>query len=939
MRKLHAFPNSGHRTVFYPLYCADTSVAATLGDLPEISADQLSWLEAKAAKDDWRSPIGKPWLQGRFAKEIREGAEVLGFWCAIELNIGASKRGYVIKRTAIQATEKLTLEERLKPAVVNGLAADDDFRQVRTKSGSYLAKSEEDLGENLTIDLSSEFEFADRIDGISLEIVWTQQAGDAIKVDLIVDFGNSRTVVLGLEQFKASQGLASVCRPILFPAAGEDVETLDYDVTNFDDAIPDSWFTLMEPVFAEEPARHVASTVESPERQRRRFFGLFGPRQKKMEQISLTPHMFRNISPAVIGPVAKKVLSGLDVEGGGLAFLSSPKRYVWDDEAAGANGKTHWTMSRQDWRADGDAKNRLRPLRGEIMRFMPNAEAEWTMDSWPFLTDGEHEVRADHSRADALVWVALSIMEHANKQIQSEAWRKNNQPFLRRELGDILLTYPAGWTEAEIDVFREKWEKARDIFAMSRMENPKLAHEKGELPEVALELDEAVAPQLAIVFSEMHHMRDYGENWIELYGRKRGNKESVRVMTIDIGGGTTDTSVVEYSDDLPGVGVDLSANLMFKDSTTIAGDRLVKDIVERVMLPMLGKKFAGDKEQKDLYERFFFTRANRDGERAKWSVISRTVIIPMIHHWLRNFSAEDVSAIDWRPVSAGASAEQIAQLNAMARAAGLNADLLDANENVQPDIELIRKTIQDWFTHIADAHARYLAIFECDLVILTGKPSELPEIRELLEKRLPIFPDRILSAKGYFAGDWLPLSRDGHIVDAKLVTALGTAVYRGVRSGLISGWRIRSDIDQTCRVQNYWGRIAGNLKPFLANDILLAPGEKEVTARLLTDSFIGRARFLNHVLPEQVYRLIYKGKQQVLADIRVRRKVTTAEGRHYAMSAEALELVSAKNAQTGAAIPLTDIKLQLCTLPRAEEFWQDTGRFEVRWPLALVGEE
>ena len=827
MRTLNAFPNSGHRTVFYPLYCEDAAVAATLGDLPKLGKPAIAWLKETAANDDWTSPVGKPWLQGRFAEEIRGGAPVLGFWCAIELNTGASKRGYVIKRSALQATRKLTLQERMKPAAVNGLAADDDFRNPRAITGSYLAKSEDELGERLIIDLSSEFEFADKIENVGLEIVWTQQAGDAIKVDLIVDFGNSRTVVLGLEQFQASQGLASVCRPILFPAAGEDVETLDYDITNFDDAIPDSWFTLMEPVFAEEPARHIASNVDDTKPQKRRFFGLFGGKKKKVEQLSLTPHMFRNISPAVIGPVAKKVLSGLDVEGGGLAFLSSPKRYVWDSEAAGANGKTHWTMSRQEWRADGDTKNRLRPLRGEILRFMPNAEADWNMESWPTLTEGEHEVRADHSRADALVWVALSIMEHAHKQIQSEAWRKNNQPFLRRELGDILLTYPAGWTEAEIDVFREKWEKARDIFAMSRMESPKVAFEKGELPEVALELDEAVAPQLAVVFSEMHHMRDYGENWIELYGRERNGKQSVRVMTIDIGGGTTDTSVVEYSDDLPGVGVDLSANLMFKDSTTIAGDRLVKDIVERVMLPLVGKKFANDPVQKDLFERFFFTRANRDGERAKWSVISRTVIIPMIHHWLRSFSAEDANAVDWTPIAAGASAEQIAHLNAMAREAGLKNDLFTPNESVQPDTALIRKTIQDWFLHIADAHARYLAIFSCDLVILTGKPSELPEIRELLEKRLPIFPDRILSAKGYFAGDWLPLSSDGRIADAKLVTALGTAVYRGVQSGLISGWRIRNEIDDSCRVQNYWGRIAGNLKPFLSNDILLAPVKKK----------------------------------------------------------------------------------------------------------------
>lgn len=264
---------------------------------------------------------------------------------------------------------------------------------------------------------------------------------------------------------------------------------------------------------------------------------------------------------------------------------------------------------------------------------------------------------------------------------------------------------------------------------------------------------------------------------------------------------------------------------------------------------------------------------------------------------------------------------------------GLKADILSPTSELRPDDDMMRKTIQDWFLHIAEAHARYLAIFECDLVMLTGKPSELPEIRELLERRLPITSDRILSAKGYYAGDWLPMSPDGKIVDAKLVTALGTAVYRSVQSGQIGGWRIQSELDETCRIENYWGRIAGNLKPFLDNDILLAPGEDKAEARLLTDSFIGRARFLKHVLPEQVYRLEHDGREQVLVDVKIRRKIVSGDGDQYSMAAEALELVSAKNAQTGQAIPLSQIRLQLCTLPRAEEFWQDTGRFEVRWPL------
>ena len=410
-------------------------------------------------------------------------------------------------------------------------------------------------------------------------------------------------------------------------------------------------------------------------------------------------------------------------------------------------------------------------------------------------------------------------------------------------------------------------------------------------------------------------------------------------MTIDIGGGTTDTSIVEYRDELEGVGVDLTATLLFKDSSTIAGDRLVRDIIERVLLPQLGVDYEANSAERDKFERFFFSRANRDGERAQWSVISRTVFIPIVHQWLRSFSdgspENPETGRAWTPLEAGAAIEQIDRFNAMAADAGLDGTLLRAGDPFAPDYEVLRQTIQDWFLYIADTHARYLAVFDCDLVILTGKPSELPEIRELLEQRLPIVSNRILSGKGYYAGDWLPLTRDGRIPDAKLVTALGGAVYRGVQTGLISGWRIRGQVDEPYRMQNYWGRIAGEPKPFLSDDVLLAPDQEEADVRLMTGSFIGRARFLNHVLPEQVYVLQWDkadSEGHKLVDIKLRRRQPSEGGNRYAMSAESLELVSATDAQTGKKLPLSHLKLRLCTLPQAEEHWQDTGRFEVRWP-------
>ncbi len=917
-RTLNAFPDSGHHLLFYPLPGLDVPPA-----------------------DDWRSPVGKVWLKGRFGLKVTETEagqriETPGFWIAVDLAVGNADRGYIVPEREKRVTRRRRLAEMADKPAINGLAARNDNQATTGGYTCYVAKAEHELPDNIALDLSAEFSIAAIAPGLELDIVFIEEAGDPISVNLIVDFGNSRTVVLAVEQTKESGGLASICRPILFPKTAHDCDELDFDVTNFDAAIPDSWFALVEGQFKTQPTRPVTAAVRNEFAQqswKERFLNI--ARRKREETVTMAPHQFCEVSPAVIGSAARDALSALDTLDGGISFLSSPKRYVWDEAPLGTAGKTHWTMHANSWRKGASGLGGLMPLKGDIFRFMPNADAKWTPDSWPALTSGDIEMRADHSRADSLVWVALAILEQASRQIESQAWRKGNQPFLRRELGDILLTYPAGWTEAEIDVFRQKWEIARDIFMLSRSEHAERRIVSGDAPKVRLALDEAVAPQLAIVYAEMHHMRDYGENWIELYGRGRGSDARVRVMTVDIGGGTTDTSIVEYSDRLPGTGVDLVAKLVFKDSTTIAGDRLVKDIIERLLLPQLGAQYGAGTDARDAFSRLFFSRAKRDSARAQWSVITRTVFIPIAVQWLRSFSAGSINnpatGKAYSPAESGASTTQIARLNQLATEAGLPGTLLDANAPLDFDMEALRRAIHDWFIHLADVHARYLAAFDCDLVILTGKPSEIPEIRHLIERRLPIDPGRILSARGYYAGDWMPMSRKGQIDDAKLVTALGTAVFNSVENSILSGWRITGEVDESYRVENHWGRIAGVLKPFSPKDVILSAGEMTATARLLTDSFIGRARFLNHVLPEQVYQLVMKNGAQALVDAKFKRVLTEQQGRKYEMSAESLVLVSATDAQTGKPIAKEDIELRLCTLPRADEYWQDTGRFEVRW--------
>ncbi|MEO0451855.1 MAG: virulence factor SrfB [Pseudomonadota bacterium] len=903
---INAFPDSGWYTVFYNL-------------------------KKDVTESEWTSPIGKPWLKGRFGSKTTldtDGNSIVekGFWVAVDLTVGKVSRGYSVADSVAQAGPQSGSK-----IVSDDLEPEGGKTKGYTSLNPYIASSLNELPEQISLQIQKEFELEKKHGDLTLNVNFLEEAGDPVKVNLIVDFGNSRTVVLALEQTGFQHGLASACRPIVFPKPGTDLDSVDLDSLDLDDAIPDSWFALMEGIFKPEPTRVLTETAPArfkPDTILGKIVQATG--RERNRKAHKAPHQFANVSPAIIGYAAKEALSDIATDVGGISFLSSPKMYVWDDAPLGVNGRPHWTMQLQPWRRSEDDAASVVPLKGTISRFLPNGATKWSLENRDADLDEAVERRADYSRADSLIWVALSILEQAHAQINSEAWRKGNQIYLRRMLGDIILSYPAGWTKDEIEIFREKWEIARDIFLLSRYAAPKEIKASGDAPRIRLALDEAVAPQLAIVFSEMHHMGDAGENWIELIGKGTGSDAKVRVMTLDIGGGTTDTSVIEYSDELPGAGVDLVCKLLFKDSTTIAGDQLAKDIIERVLLPKLGESFAEDAAGRETFEQFFLRQVKRDSDRQQRLVCTRTVFIPIALEILRQVSRGE-SAIEVDLSETGAAAKQIDLLNELGRKEGLDIDLIDTRKKLKFDTDKVDEVITDWFTHIAEGHARYVGLFDCDLVILTGKPSELPQAKRILAQSLPLDPARIISAKGYYAGDWLPISDEGVIEDAKLVTALGTVVFNAVESGMVPGWRIRSFVDDAYCLQNHWGRISGSLKPFAEEDLILPAGADEGETRMMTESFIGRSRFLNHMLPERVYKLVLKSGAKTTVDLQLKRAMPRAANDEYGIAAEGLEILSAKDAKTGKSIPLEEIQLKLCSIPLSGEHWQESGRFEVRW--------
>jgi len=915
MNQIFVFPNTGHHYSFVPI------AKEVLAKTPKLK--QL----CDQGKQGWRQ-LNYPWIRGRFAS--KDGTP--GLWVAIESNLGTIKRGSIY-----EPRREVPTGDRENPTP---FAATDVTR---------LPKDEHIVEIKMPIDGLT-------VAVVAFQVVWKEPAAvDPINVDLVVDFGNTRSVVLALEDV-ASQGgkLTAVCRPIRFLKQGGDYHELKAAETARDTSqIVDSWFVIHETMFSdmEPPAAGFEPVVEIEEEQVTVKSGMLKRDviEKRFFATARVPQMFVELSPVVLGDEARDILATINLKDGGNYTLSSPKRYAWDRDPVGKDGVACWTMVLNRWNPEARSIRRLPQMGGSLFRFLPLDGRPWEISAPPNEeTDQARRPRprpeqSSYPRGDAMIWAALSILELAYRQITSEEWSSGNQGFIPRRLRRVLVTFPSGWSEPEKNAYRARWQRAIDVFTLSRLLSRRPVSDGGDKPELVMDLDEAVASQLPFVYSEIRRLGDIGENWIELVGRckEQGSSVSVRLMTVDIGGGTTDVAIVEYADLLQGEGVNLDAGLLFRDSVSTAGDAIVKEIIERVLLPAIGNRYHDDEVKSEHFQNFFFSHDTSDELKAKWSRITKLVLVPIVRQWLQDLAkgtyGDPDTGVGWSPdrilgsegclVDVGA----LAELNQFARESPVGEDVLQDSEPIEYQPDLVAECVKQVLTPVIQSLAKYVCAFDVDLVTLSGKPSELPQVRQMLEELLPIGCYRIIQAKNFMAGDWYPMSSDNRISDAKTVTAVGAALYQAVRNGKIDHWKINSNNRQSNR-ENYWCAMPARGRARVRREPYLTPGCEEATVEIMVGTGIGRKLLPSVAKPEQVYRLRWteQGKPKdgaVNETLRVtlRRKPPLIEGQ-----IEELQLVNVESVDGTRQIRLEDVELQLCTL-EDEEFWLDSGKFEVVW--------
>ncbi len=575
---------------------------------------------------------------------------------------------------------------------------------------------------------------------------------EAIPVSLVLDFGNSRSSALLVEsRERGPQAVPLSIRNFADPFQTSD-ENFDSRVT-FHPAVFDKAFQ--------------AACVQD---------GFMSPSVARLGKEALdraleTPHRY-------------------------ACTLSSPKRYLWDGRAT--NEKWHFAH-----REDGQ----YRPVSGRVLKYIPEES-------------GGVELRADGPSAPAdpryaprtmMLFAIAEILFQAVSQVNALPYRvyqgKEGNP---RWIKHVVLTYPSAMPEEERGVYdvlvRNAVILVTHLLAIPPERRPNLTVDPATNNGVYgpfLFADEALSAQMVYLYQEVSQtFAGSMEELVGVYGKKDG---TVRIASVDVGGGTTDVMIAEYADRLPGTGTALSIKKLFQDGVSIAGDEVCRAIVEDIVFPQVADQLP------TAQSRARFTHLFREGDAghgAAWETL-RARLVP--YFWMP--LARCYWALGEGFELEGHSPEKMLLtgdvLDSFGVTLGSSVVLEDANRflsSVVPefpglmnlffkfDVRDVERAASRVLREPLRRYADILAQYDVDLLVLAGRTSALACVQNLFVAEMPVSRPRIKCMGSFRVGEWYPSrwKENGRIKDPKSTVAAGCAILHLASRNRIPGFLIDS---------------------------------------------------------------------------------------------------------------------------------------------------
>ncbi|NWC64567.1 virulence factor SrfB [Cedecea sp. P7760] len=482
----------------------------------------------------------------------------------------------------------------------------------------------------------------------------------------------------------------------------------------------------------------------------------------------------------------------------GSTGLSSPKRYLWDEKFYG-----------QGWRFNGSYVQDTNPLataapfanlideKGEALHTI-----EDEMDRIPVFTPR-------YSRSALMTFMLAEVLTQAISQINSVEQRiRQGHAGIPRQLRHLILTVPPGLPMAEKCILEQRmrhavglvwkslrWHHGENDPYKDELESATQANIKIPLPKIRVEWDEASCAQLVYLYTEINqNFAGHPEAFFNALGRPgRKDRETITIASIDIGGGTTDLVISDYRLDRNGLsGGGTNAHIIpqqrFRDSFKIAGDDILLDVIQAYVLPVFAQALrdSGVVSVESLMSQLCGSQNISAAEAVLRQQLSLQLFVPLALSILSHYEKYDPLdeqthlTINQR-VSELLPAESLRDevetfvKREVQKAGGSGSfSLTDIAFNlsltqVHTDLCSGKFNIDKVLTALCEV----LSCYECDLLLLTGRPSQLPGIQAIIRRNIPLPPGRILALHGYQTGTWYPFHKNGYIDDPKSTASVG----------------------------------------------------------------------------------------------------------------------------------------------------------------------
>lgn len=528
-------------------------------------------------------------------------------------------------------------------------------------------------------------------------------------------------------------------------------------------------------------------------------------------------------SPIRVGPEAMR-LAALARGNQGASGLSSPKRYLWDTRPTA-----------QVWRSNGidptDGVTVEPPVTGSFMRYVTqDGQVLRAQRRSGSLASAQ---RANFSRSSLMTFLLTEVLLHAISQINSVQSRyARSFPEVPRVLKRILLTMPPAMPLAEQRLFRSRAEAAValawDLLGWAEDGRPRgpeaSSIRKPKEPSIVAHLDEATATQIVFLYTEIsQRLKGDPASFFALTGRQRpqryGDTPSLRVASIDIGGGTTDLMICTY---VSRHGQEITPDQNFREGFRLAGDEILRDVIESLVLPQMEKALAmaGAMDAKALLQQLLGGERGNQGEAERHlqrqfvSQILEPIGLAIIHAY--EVASEDANEILRTSVGDLLRGRMTAAPMAFFQR---QAERSGARNFAPLDIEIsalagdVDKSIRQAIGETLGFLCEVVHAFDCDWLLVSGRPSRLRAVMATLIARLPVPPHRIVGMHNYVAGGWYPF-RDaaGRIADPKTTAAVGAMLSARAEGGE-EGFLLRTNMLRMKSTARYLGRmdLAGKL--------------------------------------------------------------------------------------------------------------------------------